>query len=531
MKKKVFKIILSVIGILFVIIAAGFVYFRAVGHVKTEVKPGTLTELTAEQKLEDFDYMYNILKDNHPYFEVESRKTGYNWLNREEEFKKWILDTENNQEYYNTIERILNLIQNGHTDIIEPDSYADYVKLYKGLNNKAWADVLSDKNVSEKYKVWSSNISKVTVNIPINFKYIEGNYIAVNYNNTDIYSTYNIPEYSILEKVDGVNIDDYIKTIMDKKFLTYDYSRNKVKASNLVIPCEIDKGLKLVLKTPGGKRLEKYIKSEIQHNYQGKGNMPDKVYETEIIKDKTAAYLKVSSLSAFYVDKDREGIHNFLEKVKDYPYLIIDIRGNGGGSEQYYIQNIIAPLTDKTLKTSFYMAFRPGDYIKHFMVSRGIIAESIKKLPEGLNYPPELKTNFSKFLYAEKNIEPQDSVGFKGKIYLLVDDYVYSSAESFAAVAKSTGWAKLVGTYTGGDGIGIDPAIFALPNSGLIVRFPLEMGLNPDGTSNEEKHTAPDIYAEQTYSDFVKYQEYWKTNRGIINPYDTVINKVLGEIK
>jgi flagellar basal body-associated protein FliL len=206
MKKKVFKIILSVIGILFAIAAAGFIYFRAAGHVKTEVKPGKLEELTVEQKLEDFDYMYNILKDNHPYFEVESRKTGYNWLNKKEEFQKWILDTENNKEYYSTIERILNLVQNGHTDLIEPNSYDDYLKLYKGINNAAWADVLSNKNVSEKYKTWSSEISKETVVIPIRFKYIEGEYAAVNSDNTDIYSTYNIPEYSILVKVDGGKI-------------------------------------------------------------------------------------------------------------------------------------------------------------------------------------------------------------------------------------------------------------------------------------------------------------------------------------
>jgi len=36
-----------------------------------------------------------------------------------------------------------------------------------------------------------------------------------------------------------------------------------------------------------------------------------------------------------------------------------------------------------------------------------------------------------------------------------------------------------------------------LPNSGLIVRFPGEMGLNPDGTVNEEVKTIPDVYVEQ----------------------------------
>lgn len=70
----------------------------------------------------------------------------------------------------------------------------------------------------------------------------------------------------------------------------------------------------------------------------------------------------------------------------------------------------------------------------------------------------------------------------------------------------------------------MDPAVVSLPNSGLLVRFPMEMGLNPDGTSNEETHTEPDVYVEQSYGDFIKYIE---SRGGMINPYDTVLNKVL----
>lgn len=100
-------------------------------------------------------------------------------------------------------------------------------------------------------------------------------------------------------------------------------------------------------------------------------------------------------------------------------------------------------------------------------------------------------------------IDPVYPVGFKGKIYLLVDDYVYSAAEAFAVFAKSTGWATLIGTVTGGDGIGYDSVPVALPNSGLIIRFPMEMGLNPDGSINEETAAMPHIYVEPSYEDYL----------------------------
>jgi C-terminal processing protease CtpA/Prc len=84
-------------------------------------------------------------------------------------------------------------------------------------------------------------------------------------------------------------------------------------------------------------------------------------------------------------------------------------------------------------------------------------------------------------------------VDFTGKIYVLVDRANYSSAEKFCVFCKATEWATLIGEETGGDGIGFDPIFISLPNSGLLVRFPAGMGLNPSGRANEEYHTMPDI--------------------------------------
>ena len=39
--------------------------------------------------------------------------------------------------------------------------------------------------------------------------------------------------------------------------------------------------------------------------------------------------------------------------------------------------------------------------------------------------------------------------------------------------------------------------MLALSNSGLIVKFPVDMGLNPSGRANEEYHTVPDIKTKQ----------------------------------
>ena len=145
------------------------------------------------------------------------------------------------------------------------------------------------------------------------------------------------------------------------------------------------------------------------------------------------------------------------------------------------------------------------------------------------DYSPEYYFSDGRGRYKEivYTVGPNNPVGFKGKILLLVDNAVFSSSESFAVFAKTTGWATLVGTDTGGDGIGFDPIPLVLPNSGLIIRFPGEMGLNPDGAVNEEVSTKPDIYVEQTLEDFLLQIQKQDTGHDLasIMEYDTMLRK------
>lgn len=69
---------------------------------------------------------------------------------------------------------------------------------------------------------------------------------------------------------------------------------------------------------------------------------------------------------------------------------------------------------------------------------------------------------------------------------------VYSSAESFSIFCKESGFATLIGERTGGDGGGMDPVLFNLENSGLIVRMASDMYLTGKGICNEEFKTIPD---------------------------------------
>lgn len=493
-------------------------------------------KLTKKQKLEDFNCVYNILKDNFPYFEIGKRKTGFDWLAHKNEFEKEIGKTKTDDEFYFKMNEILEPIQNAHTHIFDYSFY----EYCKGMpaSMTPWYDIVNNEEVKNTYENWIKSISnsrKIYI-VPVSFQYVEGKYVAVGaVSNTADY--YGIPEGSILTKVNGINTNEYIKTLIKKSYLLYDNSKKELKLKQLLISTDKQEKVKLSAESPAGENIEKEIITEEYAQNTNSSLMDNKnnLYTQILDKDKIA-YMKIKSFGGNYISSDAAKISEFLYSIKEYPNLIIDIRSNGGGSDAYWITNIVAYLINSDMSFNNYKVFRDGEYIEPFIKSRFSVPYQklipVSKLPLNKNYPKEIEKGFSGFINSVHQINSSDSIGFKGKIYLLVDSGVYSAAESFSMFTKATNWATIVGTETAGDGGTIDPAFAIMPNSKLLVGFSMAMVLNPDGTANEETHTKPDIFAEQSYLDTLKSIEWRKKHADeVLSPYDTVLNKVLNLIK
>ena len=385
------KIIIFVFVIIFMLTGC------SVNNEKSVSKNSNINskQLTEKEKLDDFEYMYTILKENYPFFEVNKRLKGGDWLANKENYINRIKATPNDESFFSTLNVILSDLNNGHTGMVDKSNYIYDNHLYEKDSElyKAWLNQTSNPKTVERY---SSMGEKETSNPSLK---------NINYNNVQ----------------------------------TKDLENGKV------------------------------------------------------------GYIAISSFQA-NIDEDMKIIKPYLEGIKNYNGLIIDIRGNGGGDSHYWSDNIVPMLINEPLKEKNYMLFRGGDFVEQF----------IKSLSEGEGYeqfmpissinkdnlknlPPEVKGDF-KYIYEElSNYEPKNSIGYNGKVYLLVDSHVFSSAEGFATFAKNTGFATIVGEKTAGDGIGFDPALCTLPNSGFLFRFSQEMGVRSDGTCNFEHKTEPDI--------------------------------------
>lgn len=353
-------------------------------------------QLSTEEKVADFQYMYNILKNNYPYFELNKRQHQTDWLSNKDFYLSEIKSTTSDLAFYNTLKLILSNLNNGHTYLMDKNTYYEDKKIYENdsKSNIAWLNQLNKSIVVSRYSKMSTESA---------------------YNSTS-------PERDRLSNV-----------------------------------------------------------------------------TTSLIENHKIAYIYVKSFNSSYINTDMSIIEPFLKGLGNYKAIIIDIRGNTGGDDGYWLNNIVPMLINKPIKSSEYLAYRGGAFTENFVKCRTGYGYSHLNLIKNIdaehltNSPPELKKIFKYYIKNDIDISPKNSIGFKGKIYIITDGFNFSSSDEFANVSKSTHFATLVGQTTGGEGIGDGPAVCALPNSGFIFSFSKQMGLTSTGICNFEYGTQPDI--------------------------------------
>lgn len=368
-------------------------------------------ELTKEEKLEDFNYMYKVILEGYPYLEVNKRLNNVEWLSKKEEYINRIRETVDDKAFINELDNIVDELNNLHTSVVKDKLFFQALK--NAYTNSEWYGFWEDEKTVSRYE----------------------------YNST--------------------------KAPKDRR--NYNSQERETLALNDVVY---------------GKVGYMYLPQ------MGRKNVP--------------------------MADDLKMVEDYIKGLDNYKALIIDIRGNSGGNDTYW-ESIVSMLIKSDMYREGYCLVRNSDIIKKYLNKRYINnVKDIKELPTQVlkNAPKEVTRDFNKFFQIKTKIRSNPKSKFNGDIYLLVDKSVYSSSESFSIFAKETGFATLIGETTGGDGGGIDPVLFRLPNSGLIIRMSSEMFLSPSGVCDEEFKVKPDY-------------EMAKPERAADTSYDQCIKKVL----
>ena len=183
---------------------------------------------------------------------------------------------------------------------------------------------------------------------------------------------------------------------------------------------------------------------------------------SKIIRD-SVGYICIESMMDNVVDDFKHA----YSQVCELPYLIIDVRNNGGGNS--YNGRLIA------------------EYLLHTPQKHCLGGEII----------------------------PQPNV-YKGKLFLLTSNHTFSAAESFTIDLKESGYVTLVGEKTAGD-TGCAPKDFT-SKYGIWFRIPTrDLHFSPKGFPMEGVSIEPHHEVKQTVTD-------------IFDDKDTAIEYVLNEL-
>ena len=221
----------------------------------------------------------------------------------------------------------------------------------------------------------------------------------------------------------------------------------------------------------------------------------------KVIDDSTV-YLNINSFDPLDIDKPL--LLNFYKQMNGYKNLVIDITKNGGGSDYYWMYNIVQPNITKDISIPTYSLAKSAGIYQNLANDTScnrssIIYETVSNLPDISN---EALAEFDIAFETDYTVKSIGSTkSFDGNIYILVGSNVYSASEGFAKISKDSGFATLVGSNTGGDGGSfLNIQFFLLPNTGLLFRFSTLFPLNSDDSSNTEFGTKPDFYARENQS-------------------------------
>ncbi|MCH2031927.1 MAG: S41 family peptidase [Tenacibaculum sp.] len=355
------------------------------------------SQLTSQEKLEDFDFLYMELEASYPYFHINERLNNIDWLSRRNIYQDQILKTKNDKDFLKALNSILDDLNNDHTDIYPTLNYNYFLKAYQ-----------------------------------------------IGFREYGLYKSY-IEE---LEKTDTIKTNYWSsidKELYEIEAISEDLGETK-QESNLTIE-----------------------------------------------EKDSIAIIKIRSFSYDLIEEDAKRLKMFFQKkLTNYSTLIIDIQGNEGGDTSYWSDNIVNYLIKDTVKYTVNYAFKNSKRIREFKPSYFEKTYSYEDLD--LNQvPQEIKSDEYLIYSTEAKIIPKSKKRYQGNVFLVVDKDVYSSAEALAHFFKTTKIGIVVGERTNGDGVGTDPLLLTLPNSGIVIRFTGEMGLNPDGSANEEMKTTPDV--------------------------------------
>ncbi|MDR3046831.1 MAG: S41 family peptidase [Bacteroidales bacterium] len=446
-------------------------------------------ELSQEQMYQDFDTFVEIMVNCNPQYFVRKQVTQFDMLAELQKYRFAIDKCNNTLDFISLLKKTINLTLDEHCFI------GDNVYMYRSMY---YEDVVKQLHISDKDFGYNLQYidSVFYKNEPqISLIYLDGHYLLKNETVFYYFSdSLLLPAGTELYSFNHLDIQDYQNTIK-KRGSRWDFQKNHYY--NDVIEIEQkDNEVEILLDNTKHKIVFSHVVEKKREEFVNQFNIKPQI-------------LYFSSDSLLYIRLHfmilSPNIYAELKSYKNTPIksILIDIRGNPGGNDQTWL-SLLSLISSNNIKYPFCLLSNNTSMMNSYLKSNHLLYKnSDKNFIEVGGF-----TSVYRIIEQETSIikSSKKNIGYSGNIYILVDENIYSSAQSLASLSSKVELIKTIGMPTGKiGGQGIDAAAFILPNSRLI--FTLDIAL--DGS---QVKTFEDFYHDSITFPLIpsiEYYQYW----------------------
>lgn len=483
--------------------------------------------LTKEQMYEDFDYLCYIIKNANPQLEVRKQVTGVDIMEKIHK-RRALIDTVSDDSYfYDILSAAIIECNDKHCNLVG-DS-VKFSKVFKG-------DTLKVNQLIRRIRQTKSLLPYDYKPIMISAFYHNGDYYNMTMHRESMDSvdcTKNIvdsvPIGARIINVNGISIYDMIKVGSyasrwdNKRKQAYFHKYNIFSADSINKPLTVDYEyggkLNTFVSNPDREWLSVGGGGYFYPSYRGG-------YAKYIDKEKTL-YIRLPIMFASQSDTIIPQIHEEC-RGKELSKVIIDIRGNPGGSDDVW-ESILSQIIKDTIKVDADIIALNTKPVREALVAR--YGDSTFYECDTVRVPLLGNREYLSYKWGNDIAPAKESLNYTGKIYLLQNFNIYSSAGSFSNVANLfSDQIITVGEPTGYLlGFGVGAFTFVLPNSNYIFEFNMFLDNTKVNEIYDFYHDNVEIPIEIPIQDRVLYDKFYKDSYTIdfLMEKDYVFRKVL----
>ena len=363
-------------------------------------------------------------------------------------------NAQDNYDFYRVLSSFMSYFDEAHTRIIAHNNISDVPP----IETANWGTDIIVKNISEK----------ITKKIPVDSRIIS---------------------------INDCPVMEYLKDSVMPYIGTATPHWKFDKAVSELLSGRPLSNVRVKFHTPQGKTKEITLTRDYHsNNKQEKMALPVPPPLSVRFLDNGIGYIHLSTCSWDKVEEIQKVFNANLTQILDCKGLIIDVRGNRGGSDEAWSPIANHLLTEKEYDFKGKWKCRIHSYMNN--------ANSMYTLP----YQPY------------SNIVP-DSLKFTGPVVFLSGKYVGSATEDFIQLMKEHQRGLIVGEPTVGC-IG-EPMVVPL-NNDFSVMLCAKKYVDKDGNQPNETGILPDVVVKQDYDSYISGKDL---------PYEYAISTLTGMIK